>query len=468
MKTKSILFAASLIAATLFSSCLPRERMAWSPNGKAAVVATRDGLVLTDAAGRTLGPITTDDGLSTQLDGTFVWEHDGSALFLVTETKGLTWKEAAKLVPADEAAQVEALAKSIPLAIRAGREGLPAGEKKLEDVMQGFALGEQPLMLVAMRAAFESDPDTMKGLFAGLDEEKEIVDALQGDQLAIILCQIRRQPMAAGKVDGAASILLTSLLPFGQLALSPDGNRLAFTRKSGETSSIEHIAVKTKDATAPVVVYPNLGAHTFVWSADSSRLFVARLLDKELPLGRIESVSATPGADARDPRVLAEGMMADPPSLAVLPDDSVLFPTSPVSYPITGTSPRPAPAFHRVSPDGASITRVPTADGALSADLRFFAVSPDGRHVAIVESGSTTVATLDLNSGEVKLVAEPSAGWKCLTRPAWRNNSEFTYAAEKEGQPVVMLHSLESGSKPWGEGFPDGAFSEWLEPPEEN
>jgi hypothetical protein len=466
MKTKSTFFAA-VLAAFLLTSCLPRERMAWSPDGKAAIVATRDGLVVADAAGGMLGPITTDGGLSTQLDGTFVWEHDGSALYLVTEKKGLTWKDAAKLVPADEAARVEILAKSLPLAIRAGKEGLPAGENKLEDVMRGFALGEQPLMLVAMRAAYESDPDTMKALFAGLDDEKEVTEALGGEQLAIVVYQIRHQPMVAGKPDGEASLLLTSLFPPGQLAPSPDGKRLAFTRKSGDTFSIEHISAHRAPNHTPVVVYPNLGAHAFVWSADGSRLFVARLLDEELPLGRIESVSAVPGADAKDPRVLAEGMMANPPSLALLPDGSILFPSSPVTYPITGTSHRPAPAFHRVSPDGATITKVPTADGALSADLRFFAVSPDGRHVAIVESGSTTVATLELNSGEVKLVANPSAGWKCLTRPAWRNNAEFTYAAEKDGQPVVMLHSLESGSKPWGKGFPDGAFSDWLEPPEQ-
>lgn len=467
MKTKPVLFAAS-IAAILLTSCLPRERMAWSPDGQHAVVATRDGLIFTDASGRDLKTIETDDGLATQLDGTFAWSRDGRTLFLVTEKKELTWKEAAKLVPAEETARVEALAKSLPHTIRAGRESLPVGQNRLEDVLRGFALGEQPLMLVAMRAAFESDPEAMKGLFAGLDEEKEITEALEGGQLPIIVYQIRWKSMVAGGPDFEhPPTLLGSLFPLGQLAPSPDGKRLAFIRKMGESFSLEHIAPFPSPGNTPVVVYPNPGACAFAWTQDGSRFLVARLLDKEMPLGRIESVSATPGSDEKDPRVLAEGMMADPPSLAVLPDGSVLFPSSPVTFPLAGANPRRAPAFHRVSPDGSTITGIPTADGALSADLRFFVVSPEGRHVAMVESGSSTVATLDLNSCEVKLVASPSDGWKCLTRPAWRNNTEFTYAAEQNGKAVVMIHSLASGSKPWGEGFPDGAFSEWLEPPEE-
>lgn len=462
MKTNSTLFAA-LLAASLLTSCLPRERMVWSPDGKSAVVATRDGLILADAAGKALAPIETDDGLSTQLDGTFVWSADGRDFFMVTEKKGLKWKDAAKLVP-EEALRVEALAKSLPHTIRAAREGMPAGEHKLESVMEGLINSEQPLFLVALRAAYESDPVAVKGVFAGLDDEKEILEALEDETLAIVIYQIRWKSMVAGGPDYVVvpdPVILKSLFPLGQLAPSPDGKRLAFTRKMGDRFSIEHIPADPKENHPPVVVYPDIGAHDFAWSSDSKRLFVARLLDKDLPLGRIESRSADPSETSVS--LIAEGMMANPPSLALLPDGSILFASTPATYPLTTKTELTSPAFYHVSPDGATMTKVPTADGALSADLGFFAVSPDGRHVVIVESGSTTVATLDLQSGEVKLVSSPSAGWLCRTRPAWRNNSEFTYAAEKDGKPVVMLHSIESGSKPWGEGFADGAFTDWLE-----
>ena len=468
MKTKPILLVAILTAA-LFSSCLPRERMAWSPDGSRVAVATRDGLVLADAEGRPLGPIDTDGGLAaTHLDGSLAWSRDGKDLFLVTQKKGLTWKDAAKWIPAKEATRVDALVKTLPHTIRARRQALSAGENNVSDVMSHLVMAEEPLLFVALRAAFEADPDAVKALFVGLEDEKEVVDALEDEQLAIMVYQLRRQPIAgAGQEHGAATILQTSLLPLGHLAPSPDGSRLAFTRGTEAHQSIEHVATSSDGSSPPVVVYPKLGAHDFAWAPDGSRLLVARLFDKEMPLGRIESVAAVPGTDDKDPRLLAEAMMADPPSLAVLPDGSILFPASPVTYPVAGGNQRPAPAFHRVLPDGSSLTRIPTADGALPGDLRFFAVSPDGRHAAMVESGSTTVATLDLITGEVKSVASPSAGWKCLTRPAWRDNTEFTYAAESDGKPMVMLHSLASGSKPWGGGFPDGAFSEWLEPPDE-
>lgn len=463
-------FLAAVLTAALLPSCLPRERMVWSPDGMVAVVATREGLVFADAAGRNLGPIETDAGICTQLDGTFAWGRDGKTLFLVTEKTGLAWKDAARLVPEGEAARVEALANSLPHLIRAGRESLPPGPTKFEDIIMSQSLANEPLLLVALRAAFEADPEPTKNLFANLVDEKEIIDALQGEQLAISVYQLRWKSMVVGSarfVEGPNPILLASLFPIGQLAPSPDTKRLAFARKVGESSSIEHMATTPSPNNVPVVVYPNPGVCSFTWSEDGSRLFVARLLDKEMPLGRIESISVTTDGVKREPSVLAEGMMADPPSLALLPDGSILFPASPVTYPLAGSAARPAPAFHRVQSDGSAIARVPTPEGALSADLRFFSVSPDGGHVAMVESGSTTVATLDLKSGEVKLVASPSAGWKCLTRPAWRNNAEFTYAAEKDGKPTVMLHSLVSGSKPWGESFPDGAFSAWLEPPEE-
>lgn len=463
MKSHPHLLAA-LAMATLFSSCLPRDRMWWSPDGAHAVVATGTGLVLADAEGRPMGQLPSPGPLSTVLDGTLAWSPDGGSLAMVVENRSLTWKEAMGKIPKEEAARVESLVKSLPHLLKVTSAGLTAGKPSLKDTLQGLAVAEERFLPVALRAAFEADPAQVAGWFSGWDKENEIMEALRGDDLAIVLYELRHQPMASGRAAGGASLRLASLLPLGQLAFSPDGKRLAFAREQGAQRTLEHLAVDGD--WVPVTAGSYLGEPSFAWSPDSSSLVVARLFNKGMPLGRIEAVAVAAVTDDSSSRVLAEGILTEPPALAVLPDGSVLFAASPVVYPLAGAETRPEPAFHLVSPDGAKVTRVPTPPGSLPADLRFFSLSPDGRHVAIVESGTTTVATLELATGKVKLASQPSAGWKCRTRPAWRNAQEFTHAAEKAGEVGVMVHSLDRGSRPWGEGLAKEAFTDWLDKPD--
>lgn len=463
---KSIpIFAVALATATLFSSCLPRERMWWSPDGGRALVSTKAGLVLTDAEGKAVEVPAISGTLVTSLDGAVVWSPDGKSVVIALEKTHATWKEASARLPEGEVARVESLMKVLPHAVRAAREAMPVGGASLKLAFDGLAPGDQPLMVVALRAAFEADPDEVAGLFSNLEEEAEIRAALRGDDLAIKVHELRRQTIDAGRAVGESEVLATSLLPMGQLAISPDGTRLAFARGAGASRTLEHMA--SRGVSTPVVAGTYPGEYAATWSRDGRHLLVARLFNEGMPLGRLEAVPIAPADGKSEIRVLAEGMLTEPPALAGLPDGSVLFAASPVVYPLSGTEPRPHPEFHLVSPDGAKVEKLAVAGGSLPADLRFFEVSPDGRHIALVEAGSTTVATMEIATGTVKLAGRPSEGWKCRTRPAWRNAGEFTYAAEKDGVVVVMLHSLETGSRIWGGSQTEETFAEWLGKPDD-
>jgi hypothetical protein len=87
--------------------------------------------------------------------------------------------------------------------------------------------------------------------------------------------------------------------------------------------------------------------------------------------------------------------------------------------------------FYLIDPSlgtNAAPVAIPSATGALPQDLAAFAPSPDGKRIAIVESGSDVVAVLDAATGALEVVS-PNHGAKSRTLPAWRGSDELYFAA---------------------------------------
>ena len=94
---------------------------------------------------------------------------------------------------------------------------------------------------------------------------------------------------------------------------------------------------------------------------------------------------------------LAYALIPFTPRLAVLPDGDVLFASQPSNLPVRGGEPAVSARLYRISAKGGDPAPVPTAEGALPMDLGHFVPSPDGRKVAVVESGTDAVAVVDAN-----------------------------------------------------------------------
>ena len=94
------LICLSFLSLTIFG-CLPEKRIAWSPDGKRAAVATPTGLYLIDAKGELLPPRLT--GTPTRC----VWTADGEGLLVAHARKVAKWDELTTSMSADEKRLIE-------------------------------------------------------------------------------------------------------------------------------------------------------------------------------------------------------------------------------------------------------------------------------------------------------------------------------------------------------------------------
>jgi hypothetical protein len=113
---------------------------------------------------------------------------------------------------------------------------------------------------------------------------------------------------------------------------------------------------------------------------------------------------------------------------------------------------------------GKSVTAVPTAPGDLPTELGFFTVSPDGKRVAIVESGTDAVAVLTLATGHTQIISPAQGNRSCRTKPAWRSASEVTFAAWSEQDKVTrwMAWSESGGLRSLSDSWPADLTAEWI------
>jgi hypothetical protein len=101
------------LAALCLTSCLPEERVWWSPLGDRALVSIDGRLHLMDADGTLGQPLTDDATMEHALVKTVSWLPDGSG-FVCQRTRVLSrWEEVSALVPADEVQSVEKLLPAV-------------------------------------------------------------------------------------------------------------------------------------------------------------------------------------------------------------------------------------------------------------------------------------------------------------------------------------------------------------------
>lgn len=160
---------------------------------------------------------------------------------------------------------------------------------------------------------------------------------------------------------------------------------------------------------------------------------------------------------------LALALMPTSPRVVALPDGRVLFASQPVTFPAKGEGLEVALLLFTVTGDGKTVSPVPTAPGDLPANLGWFAVSPDGKKVAVVESDTDAVAVVEIDSGKTEIISPVHPSWQCRTMPAWKSSTELTFAALKDGAPKWMLWKQGEGVRSISDSWPAEATRKWLE-----
>lgn len=419
------------------------ERLAWSPDGKQAALRVEDRLYLLDANGRLSGVI------ASNVTGA-AWLPDSRGLVLTRSLPVCKWPDAERLLPANEADAAKNLAHAF---LALGVEGLEPLEPKRPELVPAAVLYLFDTQSNALHEAAQKSKDPAK---------------LESD-----LSNLRTTPVAEVSIvslDGQPRrVIERSLTGCDQPRPSPKTPAMAFTR--GET-----LMVAPLDGRTNRVVVAEKVTGGFDWTADGrSLVYATRVSDKDSGeiIARVERrtvIDAAGESVAGETTPLTMIYTTFRPRVAGLADGRVLLASLALQLPAPATA-GPTARLFWIEPalgTNAAPVAVPTAAGALPQNLAAFAPSPDGRQIAVVESGSDSVAVLDAASGETEIVS-PNRGWKSKVLPAWRGNDELYFAAlpaTSARRPELFRWRKGSAPVAISTNWPDEVVSTLLRKPE--
>lgn len=447
----------------LLAGCLPEERMWWSPQGDIAVVATGDKVQLATVDGHLSRPLNL--GRQDELFKSVSWLRDGRG-FVAQRTRMVAkWDELRALVPEEEIRAVEALLPMVvPLLETAASMG--DQEKTLADVISGLSEEQMTRFGHALRRRIEQEPGRVEKLLLKLPEGEKLAASFKDAGAGYEISELCVFQLDGESVKETRSLACSLSRPVLMPRVSPQHDALAFLRLDDDGKSVT-LEVSSLDGSEQHRVARQVSG-AFDWTPDGRALvFMAPLGGEGEKLQSIYRVTIIEEdgtlTDPGKPATLAMAVTLNRPALQVLADGRVLFASQPVTLPATGNGPELAPRLYLIAADGGVVTPVPTAPGDLPVNLGFFTASPDGRHVAVVESETDVVAVVEVNTGKTQIISPPHPRWQCRTLPAWKSADELTFAALHEGAPAWMLWREGAPLRCISESWPKSSTEKWLQ-----
>jgi hypothetical protein len=455
------------VVAFCLAGCLPQERFWWSPDGSRAVVAVGDQLYLTTASGELKEPLSSELKLEGDLPIRVSWQADGGGFALHRIRKLASWDEARSLLPADEVKAIERHAAGVPALLNAAVA--MSGDGNVTDALWSIAPNrDKELLGAAFFCALGKNKAAVESAFQASLKGAEFWAEVGGELSALAIHEICLVKLKGDQLDGHPTVLLRSIHPVVLPELSPKFPVLAYWRVADEEKRVG-LVVCTLDGKSQIDIASTTNT-TFGWSPDGrSLIFAAPVSANDELLQSIRKVTVVQESgnlvDTVQSVELAMAIATDPPRLCSLPDGRVLFASQPVTLPAPGDGLNLDPRLYLISADGKSVTAVPTAPGDLPTNLGFFAASPDGKRVAVVESDTDAVAIVELATGKTDIVSPAHPNWHCRTMPAWKSATELTFAAldAPDGKPRWLLWTEGKGIRNISEKWPAEATARWLE-----
>lgn len=473
------------LAVLCLSGCFPEERFWWSPTGDRAIVAVDDKLHLVQADGE-LGEPLAGASLEGALVKTVSWLPNGRDFVFHRVQHIATWEEMRTLISAEEIAAVDQIMPVVlPLLEAATQMSKTTGS--LEIIAQALATTQKKRFEIALQRIWQDKPAVVEELLKAQPKGEEIVAAMQKKgpsydmpELVVFKLNAENEVLA---VSLSRSLLTRPVMP----KVSPKHPYVAFLKldEQEENATLELLPL---NGGSGMVVARNV-AGTFDWMPDGRTLvFMAPMGNHDEKLQSIHRITVVqesgepmkPSTEAQpdgsqlrikapdrldEPVTLATAIMLNRPALQALPDGRVLFASQPATLPAVGTGPALEPRLYVIAADGKSVQPVPTAPGDLPTNLGYFVASPDGRHIAIVESETDALAVVETDTGKMQLISPPHPHWQCETLPAWKSATELTFAAldGSTKAPKWMLWSAAGGMRSLSDKWPAAATAQWLE-----
>ncbi len=464
---KTFFHFGALVLLLALVSCEPKERAEWSPDGSRAALLSEQRLHFTDLQGGLSAPLADqDEGPGRLLVDAFDWLPDSSGLVLHRLRFAPNWEDLTPLLPKADATRVEALAARVPALLEAA-VAIHGDADRADQLLGKLAPGESLALSNALRLALAKNGDAVRSALA---DASRALASLEGEKEwdGFLLHEIAVLRPDSGK---SAEVILRGLRGVQSLRVSPRHPVVACTVETGDPDRYELLVIPF--TAAPPLSVASGVTRAFDWTPDGASLvFMSSISDGNGGLVEIERRrvldedgrlgDTLPGGE--DDGELAFAVVAFSPRLAVLPDGAILFASHPGTLPAAAGDLEEKPRLFRLPADGGAPVVVPTEEGALPMDLGYFVPSPDGRRIAVVESGTDAVALVDLESGKSELVSPPHPGWKTRVMPSWRNAESFSYAVpDPESKRVRWMLWKNGEATDPSASWPDKTTKGWLE-----
>jgi hypothetical protein len=459
MGTRSLCFSLSAVAAVLLAVGCDEveERLTWAPDGSRAIMRIGDQLCLMDTNGNLSVPLASNVVSA-------AWLPDSQGLVLLRSIKVADWADAVRLLPREETATVELLAKGLPDLLKAGLELADGDETNMQKRFFDELKMEHPeLLSPAILCMLDTRAAALDRAIQTAKDPKKLKEDLSNARTTGV-AEVSVLLLKGDQLANPSRVIERTLTELQQPRPSPSTGAVAFMR--GEVLMVAPLDGGTNRVRVAERVEGN-----YDWAPDGKALLYAvRLTEKEssdIILTRIERhavVDTNSALAASDALPLALTGSSFAPRVRCLPDGRVLFASFQQQLPAPALAAREA-RFFLIDPalgTNAVPVAIPSAPGALPQDLAAFAPSPDGHRIAIVEGGSDSVAVLDVATGALEVVS-PKRGWKSRILPVWRGTGELCFAALPESSSTrpELLRWRKGGtpqviSRSWSEEAVDG------------
>jgi hypothetical protein len=459
-----------LLAAAILAGCLPETRIAWSPDGKCALVRGGDGLYLCDGDGK-LSPRIAEEVSA------IAWMPDSRRFIAVCDKRIATWTDLAPHLP-----------DAVQQAAKAQAESFRQQVLAYKGDWEKFSFEAKPADIVAALMCLRDLYGKKLGPAVG--EKWKDLEKLQHTVRLVQLHEVE---------DGQAKLVKTlfeSLAPMIEIRIAPGGKALAYTSPPYPPESPDpcfslYVATLASPE-KPRLVDDRVSAF-FDWTPDGRALVYARANTPELGssmpritlsiterdlnytrdrlrqsyrqrglrVGRINK--CTPLAEDGAPKekmastILADVGFFDSLPVRCLKDGRVLFAAREIHLPMAEPSSQPLSLFS-LEPAGPKMVRLhftAEARNGSYGSLELFQLSPDETRIAF-PSQKGIISIVDLATGQVTKSEDASAPLKTI--PVWRSNDELCFVVPRgsnSGSPtrqeVVLWSPTETRciSKDW-------------------
>lgn len=417
--TRHTLILATAFTFLISTGCVPKNWIAWAPNGQTAALITDDGLQLMSPTGQ-LSQILIPNAT------TATWSPNGKQL-LVSQTQEVIWFKDIQSSVSDP--QFTALLNTGKIIHHlTNSPDLDSPYLLLTQIIEEFKLTDNARAALALYLQDEFDQEIPSGLI------KQNVAIPTAKLLHYKLYDYIEGQLTPSTTRPSVASTLLNTDTHQPPRFSPDGKSIAYLAPADGTASNALWITNIHDNSAiESLIVPK--AVAFDWTPDSKSLAYMEPLDTNPAFValRAKQVRDANGDVPNNPQVteIAGLLTANAQFLRVLPDGQIVFLATPLNLPLPSNDFKPTHQFYQADPKEADlITQITGHPGQNSPQLTRItdaSLSPDSARIAYVDNEGRAGIIQIKNGKHTPLQTEKLQGVSTALVPAWRNRHQLTF-----------------------------------------